>query len=155
MRKKRLETCIFRAFSLFRCQRWDCNSHHTGRQRFMWHFCGFRIFVHLIWIDILHHLQTKRKKRFLSQIDSEKGVHLCAFNICIFDFRSISYMLFLEASGMIMGKHPQPLTAITYWKSHLGSCKVSATKHQRYRKGSRWLQLIHYARNCSMSRIPL
>ena len=23
MRKKRLEACIFRAFSLFRCQRWD------------------------------------------------------------------------------------------------------------------------------------
>jgi len=46
-----------------------------------------------------------------------------------------------EASGMIVGKHPQPLTTITYWKSHLGSCKVSASKHQRYRKGSRWLQL--------------
>ena len=25
MRKKRLEACIFRAFSLFCCQRWDYN----------------------------------------------------------------------------------------------------------------------------------
>jgi hypothetical protein len=40
-------------------------------------------------------------------------------------------------------------------KSHVGSCKVSVTKHNSTRRKPTWPQLILYAKNCSMSSILL